>query len=397
MPLKPGLGSIADTRAEMLANNIAGWELDVLERIGRRIKHIGNMSVADIKSINNIADVKGDMEIIMRNLAEITGKNVQEVKKIYADSLEQQGVVNQPLYDYRGKKFVPFAENTYAQAIVNAYAKTTAGEMINLTKSNVIGFYDDTKGFKALEKAYIEALDKAVMAVRSGSTDFNTAMRDTIRFLGGSGVRVNYGSGITRSIESALRQSILYGSKKASEEYDEMIGEELGCDGIEIDWHRNPRPSHEFMQGKQYVLGKARKIDGVFFESADAALKALEDYGCRHYKTSIICSVSEPRYSAEELAKLNERYNQKYEIGGKEYTGYEVTQMMRKLERETRKINKEKVTAEASGDNVLVKDCKSKIKAYRAKYDRICEVTGFSPEYKRMTITRNFDKPFTNQ
>lgn len=106
--------------------------------------------------------------------------------------------------------------------------------------------------------------------------------------------------------------------------------------------HRNPRPSHEFMQGKQYVLGKARKIDGVLFESADEALKALEDYGCRHYKTSIICGFSVPRYDAKELAELNEQYNRKYEIDGKKYTGYEASQMMRKLERETRKVNKEK-------------------------------------------------------
>lgn len=57
----------------------------------------------------------------------------------------------------------------------------------------------------------------------------------------------------------------------------------------------------------------------------------------------------------------------------------------------------DRTLAKVSGDNVLVKDCNAKIKAYRAKYDKICKATGFTPEYNRMTITRNSDKLFTNQ
>ena len=85
-----------------------------------------------------------------------------------------------------------------------------------------------------------------------------------------------------------------------------MIGKELGCDGIEIDWHTNPRPSHEFMQGKQFALGKGRTVNGEHFPSADEALERLGDYGCLHFKKPIICGISEPRYSKEELARLNE-------------------------------------------------------------------------------------------
>ena len=58
------------------------------------------------------------------------------------------------------------------------------------------------------------------------------------------------------------------------------------------------------MQGKQFILGKAKTINGVHFESADEALERLQDYGCQHYKTPIICGISEPRYSPEELKRL---------------------------------------------------------------------------------------------
>ena len=389
------MSEIADRlqqQADILFNNIAGWEESVLQRIGARIKKIGGMSLADIKALNNIADVKGDMDEIMRELAKITGTNIQSVQAMYAESLEAQHVANKPMYDYRGKEFVPFAENTRLQAIARAYAKSSGETMLNISKSSVIGFFDPKKGFTGLEKAYKDALDEAVMQVTSGAADFNTAMRDTITKLGGSGVCVNYGSGITRRLDTAVRQSVLWGSKQASNEYNDMIGEELGCDGIEIDWHLFPRPSHEFMQGKQYSTKGKRTIKGTTYEDSDAAgvtgeSGALNDYGCLHYATPIICGISVPRYTDKELKELNKKNAQKFKIGEKEVTGYEAKQMMRRLETGIRKEKGEKVTALSSGDTEQVKKNNRRIKAYKAKYNEICDITGLSPETRRMSIT----------
>ena len=377
-----------ENQADILFNNITGWETNTLKRIGKRIKAIGKMSVADVKALNNIAIVKQDMNAITKELAQITGLNIQEVQKMYADLLAEQHLENKPLYDYRNKPFIPLAENRELQAIVKAYARTTAEEMINLSKTSVLKMIDEHGKVLSLEKAYKNTLDKAVMQVTTGSTDFNTAMRDGIKALGGNGIRVQYESGATRRLDSAVRQNLLWGAKQASVEYNEMIGEELGCDGIEIDWHAYPRPSHEFMQGKQYVLGKARTINGEYFESADEALERLEDYNCYHYKTPIICGISEPRYSKEELARLNEQNKRVYEIDGKEYTGYEATQAMRKLETTVREQKSIKAMAQAEGDKGLVKECNANIKAYKDKYSQISEATGIREDLKRMSITK---------
>jgi hypothetical protein len=226
------------------------------------------------------------------------------------------------------------------------------------------------------------------MQVTSGATDFHTAMRDSIVDLGGSGIRVDYGGGITRRLDTVVRQNLLWGAKQASVEYNEMIYDELGCDGYEVDWHSNPRPSHNFMQGKQFVVGKARTINGVHFDSFDEAEERLQDYGCLHYKTPIICGVSEPRYTRQELSRLNEQNAQKHQINGKEYTGYEVTQMQRRLESETRNQKSIKQLAQASGDKALVKKCNAKIKAYQGKYNEIREATGIQGDKKRMSIPR---------
>lgn len=375
-----------EQQADILFDNVAGWETNTLKRIGKRIKAIGKMSVADVKALNNIAIVKQDMNAITKELAQITGLNIQEVQKMYADLLAEQHLENKPLYDYRNKPFIPLEENRELKAIVNAYARTTAEEMINLSKTSVLKMIDENGKVLSFEKAYKNTLDKAVMQVTTGATDFNTAMRDSIKALGGNGIRVQYESGATRRLDSAVRQNLLWGAKQASIEYNNLIGKELDCDGIEIDWHANPRPSHEFMQGKQYVLGKARMINGEYFESADEALERLEDYNCYHYKTPIICGISEPRYSKEELARLNEQNKRVYEIDGKGYTGYEATQAMRKLETAVREQKSIKAMAQAEGDKGLISECNANIKAYRAKYEHICDLTGIKPDYKRMSI-----------
>lgn len=385
-----------EQQANLLMNNVSGWEQNVLTRIGKRIKKYGKLSLADVKSINNIATVKQDMDAITKELAKVTGYNISQIEQMYGDLLTEQHLANLPLYDYRGKKFVPFAENRELQAIARAYAKTTGETMINLSKTKALCILDYKGNVKGLQRAYTDVLDKAVMQVTTGATDFHTAMRDSIIELGGSGIRVDYGGGVTRRLDTVVRQNLLWGAKQASIAYNEKIGEDLGCDGIEIDWHSNPRPSHAGMQGKQYSIVGKKNINGVTYEDAyekgidskDGESGLLNDFGCLHYKTPIILGISEPRYSAEELKRLNEQNARRYTIDGKEYSGYEVTQMQRRLESSVRNEKTTRDLAKASGDNALVKRCNERIKAYQGKYAEITEITGIPEDRKRMSVPR---------
>ena len=379
-----------EERANLLMNNVSGWERNVLTRIGKRIKKYGELSLADVKSINNIAVVKQDMEAITKELAKVTGYNISQIEQMYGELLEEQHLANQPLYDYRGKTFVPFAENKELQAIARAYAKTTGETMINLAKTKALCVLDPNGNVKGLQKYYTDVLDKAIMQVTTGATDFHTAMRDSIIELGGSGVRVDYGGGVTRRLDTAVRQNLLWGAKQASTEYNTMIGEELGCDGVEVDAHSNPRESHRFMQGQQYSLHGKKTINGVVYEDFEAsgASSALQDYGCLHYRTPILLGISEPRFSKKQLAEIEEQNNKEYTIGERTGNRYFWSQRMRNLESATREQKTIRDLARSSGDKALVKQCNEKIKAYRQKYDEITETTGLYPETKRMSVPR---------
>lgn len=388
-----------EKQADLLSKNLEGWETSTVKRIAKRIGEVGRMSVADVQALNNAAIVKGDMKIIIKELAQATGQNISEIEKIYGDVLKQNHLDNKPLYDYRGIDFIPFEQNTELQAIVSAYSRETAETMINLSKTTAqnIGIVGADGRFKALSKFYADSLDKAVLQVTSGTTDFYTAMRDTITDLGGSGMKVNYGSGVTRRLDTAVRQSLLWGAKQASVEYQNMIGKELDCDGIEIDWHTNPRPSHEFMQGRQFAVGEEVTINGETYPSADdekenpygvSVNEALEDYGCLHFATPIILGISEPTYDPKELQRLNEENERPITIGEKMQKGYYWKQDMRKLETEVRRQQGIKQAAKSEGDNELVRKCNARIKALKDKYAEISEATGIKEQPQRMTIVK---------
>lgn len=377
-----------EEQANLLFDNVAGWENSTLQRIGKRIGKYGKMSLADVKAINNIAVVKQDMDAITKELAKVTGYNISQIEQMYGELLEEQHIANQPLYDYRGKTFVPFAENKELQAIARAYAKTTGETMINLAKTKALCVLGANGKPIGMQKYYTDVLDKAVMQVTTGATDFHTAMRDSIIELGGSGVRVDYGGGVTRRLDTVVRQNLLWGAKQASTEYNTMIGEELGCDGVEVDAHSNPRESHMFMQGQQYSLHGKKTINGVVYEDFEAsgASSALQDYGCLHYRTPILLGISEPRFSKKQLAEIEEQNNKEYTIGERTGNRYFWSQRMRNLESATREQKTIRDLARSSGDKALVKQCNEKIKAYRQKYDKIAEATGLYPETKRMSV-----------
>ena len=386
-----------EEQANLLFNNVAGWEQSTLQRIGKRVGKYGKMSLADVKSINNIATVKQDMDAITKELAKVTGYNISQIEQMYGELLEEQHLANEPLYDYRGKKFVPFAENKELQAIARAYAKTTGETMINLAKTSMLRTRNAKGRFVNMQKGYVEILDRAVMQVSSGATDFHTAMRESIIQLGGGGVQVEYESGVTRRLDTVVRQNLLWGAKQCSIEYNELIGEELGADGYEVDYHSSPRPSHAFMQGRQFCVGKSRKINGKHFDgmedtrsdvSGKNVTEALQEYGCLHYKTPILCGISEPRYSDTELENLKKQDEKIYKVGDLEGNGYYFSQKMRGLETAVREQKSIKQTAQASGDKALVKKCNERIKAYKDKYTEITDATGLYPESKRMSVPR---------
>lgn len=369
-----------------------------LETIARRIKATGQLSAADGQALKNIADISGDMQAVTKKLAEITRMNIADIERIYTQVITDGVNTYKPLYDFKGMKFIPFEENEFAQVLVRHWAKETVGEMINLSRTKALGFdktdiYGNVIGSVPLKGAYEQAISEAVVAVSGGSIDFNTAMAKTVERLGGSGVKVTYGSGVNRSLSAMVRQNILYGAKRSAQAYDEYIGEKLGCDGFEVDAHSGCRPSHMFMQGRMYSYSGRKVIDGIVYEDGAEALKALGDYGCLHYKTDVILGVSRPRYTQAELNRIEKETTELIEYDGRKKTLYEWKQTQRRIERGVRCEQQKADMFDAAGMKRKALDCKDRIALYRNKYDDMCaSINGLEPQLDRMRTFKDFSK-----
>lgn len=380
-----------EQRADDLSGIISAWEAEAMASIGEEIKRIGKKSKADAEKYDAKKEAEKRWREILAAFAVAVALNIRSLKKSYTSAFEDWHEANRYLYDYRGIPFSDVADNKSLQRLIGDYVRQNGNDILNITQTKALCVLDPYGHPIRFQDAIYKAFGEAVGYVKDGKADFYSSMRKTVEALGGGGCRVDYGGGITRRLDTVVRQNMLWGVKQSHREYNEMVGKELGCDGIEIDYHANPRPSHEFMQGKQYSKGEAKTVNGVHYPSAekDGVYDRLyKDYGCLHYETDIILGVSEPRYTDKELARLKARDERVFDIDGKQMTGYEANQAMRRIETEVRKQKDIRNMAKATGDSVLVRDCNYRIKAYQAKYDEISEITGIAKETKRMSVQK---------
>ena len=380
------------TYEDYIANNITEWEAESIARIARKIGKIGKMSKAEAEKFDTEKEAKKEWEKIVAALAVATALNIRSLKKAYISEFEAWEKQNEYLYQYRGKKPLG-VKNGALQGIIDRYVKRNGKDILNLTNTKALSVLDRNGNPIRLQDAIYKSFGDAVKTATEGKADFYTTMRQTVQNLGGGGCRVNYGEGITRRLDTVVRQNMAYGIKQSHKEYNELVGREIGADGTEIDYHANSRPSHRYMQGKQYAKGaEGKTVNGVFYPSAekDGVYDRLyEDYNCRHYETDIILGVSEPRYSAEELRRFEEQDKRLYKIGNIEKDGYGWSQSLRACETEIRKCKDEINALKAFGNSETeIKQLRARIKVVRAKYNEIAEITGISTEPKRMSIPR---------
>ena len=378
--------------ADEYSDRIAEWELFAVALVCKELGRIGKMTPEQAKKYDAEKEMKKTEKIILSALITAVLLNIKDLPKTYTRLFDEWHKGNEYMYKYRGVPFVDVADNKGLQKIIDAYSKKSGAELLDFTKTKAIKVLDANENPVALRKQILKSFDDASKLVIEGKTDFYSAMRKTVLDLGGSGARVEYPSGITRRLDTVARQNMLYNAKLSSREYNKQIGKELGTDGIEIDLHANSRPSHRFMEGKQYAKGHTVTINGVEYEGAiDKGVydRLYEDYNCQHYETGIILGVSEPRYSPEELARLKAENERQYEINGISKDGYGWSQVLRNLESNTRNAKDQINALQAFGNSQTdIDKLNARIKSYRQKYNEICDVTGIKPDLKRMSVPR---------
>ena len=395
--------------ADEYGDRIAEWELFAVALICKELGRIGKMTPEQAKKYDAEKETKKTEKIILSALTTAVLLNIKDLPKTYTSLFDEWHKGNEYMYKYRGIPFFDVADNKALQKIINSQTRIQAKEIKELFGMNEFWEIKKSKAITVLDRngkpivlrdGILKSFQEATDLLTSGKQDFYATMRKTVLDLGGSGARVDYGTvmvdgkprRITRRLDTVVRSNMLYNGKLASREYNKQIGKELGTNGIEIDLHANSRPSHRYMEGKQYAKKHTVTINGVEYEGAiDKGVydRLYKDYNCQHYETDIILGVSEPRYSPEELARLKAENERQYEINGISKDGYGWSQVLRNLESNTRNAKDQINALKAFGDSEpQIADLNKKIKSYRQKYNEICDVTGIKPDLKRMGVPK---------
>ena len=321
---------------------------------------------------------------------------MQDIYKIFEEVAKTDKEFAKQFYRYRKINFIPYKNDIALKRQVEALAEMTAMEYINFSNTTTVGYvFRDVYGnkyFKNIQQTYQECIDRAILNISQGKQDFYSAMRKTLKDLGGSGLVV-YDSGHTRRLDSAVRMNLLGGLRDLNNTITLRFGEEYQADGVEISVHENPAPDHADIQGRQFSLEEYDKLEdgevakdakGIEYDGADK--REIGQYNCYHKIFSIVLGVSEPEYSDEELKEIQQRNNDGFHLDGKHYTMYQGTQLQRKLETAVRKQKDTQILARASGDTELVEQSQNKIRLLTSKYNDLCNASGLLPKKIRMQV-----------
>jgi hypothetical protein len=155
--------------------------------------------------------------------------------------------------------------------------------------------------------------------------------------------------------------------------------DELGADGWELSAHANSAPDHEPIQGKQYT-------DAEYEALNNSLRRRIGTLNCGHVAFPIILGVNEPQYTKEQLEKFREDNEKGVTVDGKHYTGYEATQMQRKLERAIRKQKTRILMDETTGEKEKLQTDQIKLQRYRQEYSRFSKAAGLRTENERAQV-----------
>lgn len=374
-----------DAIADKIAKRFERVNTNVLQKIGKNIAAVKGLRQSDLHKIVQLYNFGTDSDKIIAELARESTRAEAEVRALIKSVAKDSYLDASMFYKAAGIKQIPFEENGVLQQYIKSLQDLTHGTFSNYSNTSVIGFRKvDLEGktiYRGLKETYQDTIDQAVTELSMGVTDVNSAMRSTLTELADSGLRVvDYASGSSRRLDSAVRQNILDTLRDVAQGVLQLAGKEFGANGVELSAHATCAMDHLPYQGRQYSNAEYDKIQSTL-------RRQIGQYNCRHIAYPIIMGVSEPAYTEEELSNLEHLSSEKLMFEGAEYTRYEATQIQRKIETAIRYSKDRANIAAAAGDDRLRRIEQGRINQLKHKYQDVCKTFGLPYKSERMSVS----------
>lgn len=385
-PFQP---EVLDALPEELAELYRALEDTLLDEICSRLKLADQLNEVTVQDIQALRSHGIDLKSIEEAISKTAEISKQKLNSLLNDVVER----NQKYYT----ELIDLAHITQPETLVSvedtwAIYEQTKQTMRNITRS--MGFLvDDGRTMLPPAKAYQWALDNATMQIQRGAINYNQAIKTAVKQLADSGLKVvDYESGHRDQVDVAARRAVMTGVSQICAKYTEQSAEYLETPYFEVSAHSgardvpgpSPWSSHKEWQGKVYSTRSGDIYPNIYDVCGLGAVDGLEGANCRHRRFPWVESVSERTYTDEQLEHIDDGLGCTFD--GKSYTAYEATQMQRRVEREVRKLKREKVAYKAAGLRKEEQVVNIRLRRVNAKYNAFSAAAGLPEQRERMKV-----------
>ena len=214
---------------------------ELTSQIIKKLQQNGDISTYTQYQIQQLARQSGK-EIFYESLNKINGiskKQKKELEKLFG------AVQNEQLKGHKDLKLTPAMIK-----LTNEIYKKTNKELKNMTKT--IAF--------SSKKTYVDALDELYMKVATGSQDYNSAMKGTVKELAEKGITLQ-SKGRNYKLETTVKMNLMTSIKQTANDLSKQIGEEIGANCVVIGHTPYCRPTHRVIDGVVMSLDKFKKYE----------------------------------------------------------------------------------------------------------------------------------------
>lgn len=354
-------------------------ELELFKEIAERITSHNGVA-GDIQwyldKVNDIGKLNDEVIKIIAKYSTLSEKTIREILKKAQFSIFNKVELDEAYQ----KNIIPITAETlmkneiFKSILFDSYNET--GDVFKMIQ---------TKALESSQQMYMDVLNKAYIETSSGTYSYTSSIKKALLEMAKKGItgatyKRKDGSIVNYSIEATVRRDILTATNSLCNTSEMKKTELLDAEYVEVSSHIGARVSkddpiadHAGWQGKVYKLeGKTEEYDNFYESTGYGEILGLGGVNCRHHFTAFFPGFSKPvsiEYDYEE--------NKKY---------YEATQKQRKLERDIRKLKKEKIVFEKLDDAISIVEINKKIISKSKELNKLCNENGLRRDRTREKI-----------
>lgn len=366
-----------DNLLKPLVNIYDEIELDIIKDMLTRL-----LSYDDVQgTLKWYLEKLNDLKSFKKSNQKLIHNNKKNIEKVLKSIVEKSGtkVDNfDKLEEYFNKGLIKNNPNIL-------YNSTSINNLISEAfkdSSNIINLINTT-AIEGANKVYRDIINKAYIETGSGIYTYSESIRRALKSFAKEGIKiVNYESGVSLTIESAIRRDVVTRVNKLVGDCEIEHAKELDTNLVYVDQHLGARTrtkymkhdyeAHEEWQGKKYmIVGSSKEYPNLYEKTGYGEMLGLKGINCYHHMR--------PTWEWE---KIPDRID---EIENKER--YELLQRQREYERNIRGLKRARLIAKETDDNEYLSKVNKKMKVVNMNFDNWLEKHKLTRDYNREYLT----------